>query len=874
MGVAGMFHNSELKFRSSILLMALALVSCDAGSFVDPGWSDVGEPASIVLESVPATISDGDRTRISVRVYDTNGALLDGVVVLWSTSDSAVAYVTADEELIGEGPGEATITASTGSLSTSTTVEVVRTPVRLAITSGQGQEAGPGDVLPDSLVVRALDRRGEPVPAMVVDFVVTDGGGTASPVSMPTDAQGYARTAWTLGSASDQRLEGRANSPAHVRSLQDSVVVFTAHFALGPVLAASVEVTPASASMEVDDTLRFEAIVRDSEGNALPGQFLTWTSSAHSIITVDGTGLATAHAAGSASITATSENVAGSAEVEVTAHSDPAQGTITIDPPSDTLTVSDTLTLTATARDATGALIADAGIEWVSLHPDIAVVDDMGMMVARAAGTALITASALCCAPDSGAFVVNLGAPGTVTDLQAISTTTETVTLRWTEVDDGSGAPANYLVRFAEAPYSHWGNATPVDEGTCSGTVQGVQIGQARICSVAGLVPATSYGFQVIAFRQVAPDSDVFGDVSAVTMATTDAEDGGGTGTLSVSPSSHAFTEIGQELQLSVTAHGPDGQVIDDAGVTWTSSNNEVATVDSTGRVIARSVGTAMIVATALCCSDGAAYVTMSETGSNPDFTNEPAGFTELARNDWSALPGSWGPSRWGTTGGGSPSGWDGPPTEVSIVTDATAPVGGTNVLRGWYPEGFPGGYGAGRTGYSFGSAQPGSVFIGMWVKVDPDFVNHIFQLKWHYVWMSTTDLMWIDWRHRFEGNTSNESAWETSNLRLRFQGSGWGYPAELVEQNVQPSIVEFHRGQWTKLELYMDMGTPGTASGTVRLWQDGVLIVELLNWTFPAGAGGFDRTYHEGTYGGGSQPHPQDQAWYVAQTYISVPGN
>ena len=57
---------------------------------------------------------------------------------------------------------------------------------------------------------------------------------------------------------------------------------------------------------------------------------------------------------------------------------------------------------------------------------------------------------------------------------------------------------------------------------------------------------------------------------------------------------------------------------------------------------------------------------------------------------------------------------------------------------------------------------------------------------------------------------------------------------------------------------------------GLLRLWQDGVLIVEVQDWYVPGGA--FRRFYHEGVYGGAGFPIPQDQSWYVAQSYISAP--
>lgn len=83
-------------------------------------------------------------------------------------------------------------------------------PIRLAVVSGDGQRAAPGEELPEPLVVRALDARGRAVRQQVVSFVITAGGGSVWAGAALTDPQGYARERWRLGpEAGDNRLEGR-----------------------------------------------------------------------------------------------------------------------------------------------------------------------------------------------------------------------------------------------------------------------------------------------------------------------------------------------------------------------------------------------------------------------------------------------------------------------------------------------------------------------------------------------------------------------------------------------------------------------------------------------------------------------------------------
>ena len=87
----------------------------------------------------------------------------------------------------------------------------------------------------------------------------------------------------------------------------------------GPV--ASVVVAPASASLEVGQTVPFVAVARDSVGKILIGRPMAWSSSDGLMATVTSGGLVTGHTAGPATITATSEGQSGAAAITVTAPS-------------------------------------------------------------------------------------------------------------------------------------------------------------------------------------------------------------------------------------------------------------------------------------------------------------------------------------------------------------------------------------------------------------------------------------------------------------------------------------------------------------------------------------------------------------------------
>src|SRR6266550_1328070 len=93
-----------------------------------------------------------------------------------------------------------------------------------------------------------------------------------------------------------------------------------------PPAIASVVVSPASATVPVGQTLQLTATPEDANGNPLSGRTVSWSSGSTAFATVSGSGLVTGVAAGSATITATSEGQSGSASVRVT----PVEATVTL----------------------------------------------------------------------------------------------------------------------------------------------------------------------------------------------------------------------------------------------------------------------------------------------------------------------------------------------------------------------------------------------------------------------------------------------------------------------------------------------------------------------------------------------------------------
>lgn len=155
-----------------------------------------------------------------------------------------------------------------------------------------------------------------------------------------------------------------------------------------PPTVAVVQLTPVTATLDIGARATLTATTRDAGGNLLAGRTITWNSSAPAVATV-AAGVVTAVSQGNATITASSEGK--SATASITVNPAPVDA---IDLSSDaaTLEISETLTLVATPRDATGNALTGRTISWSSSDPAIATVSD-GLVTAVSAGLASITAT-------------------------------------------------------------------------------------------------------------------------------------------------------------------------------------------------------------------------------------------------------------------------------------------------------------------------------------------------------------------------------------------------------------------------------------------------------------------------------------------------
>jgi alpha-tubulin suppressor-like RCC1 family protein len=154
-------------------------------------------------------------------------------------------------------------------------------------------------------------------------------------------------------------------------------------------VVGSIAVEPLEATLDPGGTQQFVAVVRDLHGNIISAD-VVWSSSDENVATVDQTGLATAVAEGTATITASAEFVSGSATLTVER---PAVGSVEVAPLEMTLQPGGTQQYVAIVRDLHGNPMS-ANVIWSSSDESVAIVDQSGLATAISEGTAIITATA------------------------------------------------------------------------------------------------------------------------------------------------------------------------------------------------------------------------------------------------------------------------------------------------------------------------------------------------------------------------------------------------------------------------------------------------------------------------------------------------
>lgn len=259
--------------------------------------------AAITVRQVAATVSvspatdtlvAGDTVRLSAEAFDENEHAVRGGVFSWSSSDSAVATVDTLGLVRAVNPGGADILATSGSATGRAAILVVMpAPTVIDVTPDTVELAALGDTVRLAAVV--LDQFGQVVEEAAVSW-------SGSDESVATvDRSGLVKA---VG-------EGATNVTASSGAASGSAAILVTQ------IVSSVAVTPATAAIAPDATLRLEAEAFDWNGRTVAAAEFSWTSSNPATATVDTTGLVVGTGDGVATITVQAGYARGTSRVAV-----------------------------------------------------------------------------------------------------------------------------------------------------------------------------------------------------------------------------------------------------------------------------------------------------------------------------------------------------------------------------------------------------------------------------------------------------------------------------------------------------------------------------------------------------------------------------
>lgn len=327
----------------------------------------------------------------------------------------------------------------------------------------------------------------------------------------------------------------------------------------GPEPVASVTLSAPSQAVVGGGTLQVSASVKDAGATVLTGRSVTWSSGDQSVATVNGTGLVTGIAPGSARITAMAEGITG--HIDITVALAPVES-VTISPALDTLTVGETAQLQAATKDSRGSSLSGRTVTWTSSSDAVATVSPSGLVTAVGIGKATITSTSE--GKPGTAEIVVIPVPVASVEISPLSRSIPVGgTLQMTATSKDAGG--NVLV------------GRTVSWTTSSAAIATV--------STTGVVTAVAPG-----------EVDITAEVEGKTAKSDITVEQTPVASLEVSPDG-ATLEVGQTQQLTAIAKDAAGNPLTGRSVTW-SSNSTAATVSSSGLVTAAVLGDATITAT------------------------------------------------------------------------------------------------------------------------------------------------------------------------------------------------------------------------------------------------------------------------------------
>ncbi len=397
----------SLVLLSLVLLVACSGMDCGSVSTVTTSSSssvvggesstasrvEIGEVESITVSPLSTPMQVGQTRSLEAQARKSSGetVAIGSEALDWSSSNQSVATVAADGSVTSIGTGSAIVTVTlkgtTGSAKGTAAITVVETTVSAITVSPQSMSLTVGQT--QKLTGNLVDAQG--------GVITGQPAWESSSRSVATVSSSGLVSAVGPGTAT-------INATGYGQQTTAVVTVIEATI-------ASVTVAPEIVAVSTGQTKQLDATITDTQGNILAGLTPSWSSSKMSVATVSTSGLVTAVASGTTTITVTSGGVTGTATVTVT---QVPVSSIIISPQSPKVVVGQTQQLVTTLRDASGNTLTGQTVTWSSSNQSAATVSTAGLVSGIASGTSTITATV------GGSSATGLL---TVTDAQVVSVT-------------------------------------------------------------------------------------------------------------------------------------------------------------------------------------------------------------------------------------------------------------------------------------------------------------------------------------------------------------------------------------------------------------------------------------------------------------------
>jgi trimeric autotransporter adhesin len=790
-----------------------------------------------------STINPGNTLQLSAAATDSAGNAIGSAKFTWTSSNLSAATVSSSGLVTAVAVGTATVTTSSNGVSANATITVVApspatvASVTVSPTSGSVET---GMTLQLSATVK--DSAGNVLGGRTVTW-------SSNNSAVATVSASGLVTGVTSGTATISAASGGQQGIAQIT--------------VDPVPVATVAVSPASANLSAKQTLLLTATPKDSKGNAIGGQTITWTSSDPGTATGNSSGLVTVQKTtgiGNTTITASTGGKSGTASINLVAA---PVASVTVSPTSVSLTSGQTSQLTANATDQYGDAITTDPVSWSSSNTGVAKVSTSGLVTAVATGSATITVtiggkSATVAVTVAQVPVASVTVSPTSLSLTAGQTSSLTATAK-----DATG---NILTGRAET----WTSSnTGVASVSSSGVVSAVAAGSATITVTIGGKSATAS--------------------VTVTVSQTVA-------TVTVSPSSGTLT-VGNQMQLTATDKTSGGTVVTGQSVSWSSSNTSVATVTASGIVTAVTAGGATITATS-AGKQGTASLTINAGTSGGPY-HEPAGMnTQINTGAMTTAPAITYPGNTWTQGGTTFTNYS--PTTMSSVGEWSGNISSVpdgSGVRFTYGPTLAGGNSPVRIGASIPNSGTGYLYIRWKFRLSPNWTlstasglkimeprtvnsteNHVLGAGADGQATDGSN-MWFGALLQFATGSG------TTGINIPGNSSGQAPVPSQVFTSTVANVGGSARGAWHVMEAYYQPESPaGATNGQLTLWVDGTQVFQTgagVAGSPPGGvhffetgeAMGWKFLMFDPTYGGdSSNDHPPTTIyWDLDELYVST---